>query len=673
MSSWRRGLRTAFELDRAQVQPLRGLRLALGLAVPLVAGIASGHADLGAMGAGGALGVGFGAFVGHYRTQAAAMIAAAIAISLSLFVGSAAGHSAAMTTALVMLWTFGAGLLGVFGPPAYFVGLQAVLNLLIGSGLPPGEHSAAALALAALAGGMLQTLLAVGVWPLRRFATERAALADAYGTLARYARGAFGKRAPPPPLAASGIYAVLADPHPFANHAEVSMFQRLLDQAEQIRVSLAAIHTAAALARAAAEVLEEIGQAVRAGRAPAGREEAWRVLRSEDVARPIPARRLLAQLRAAWRCATAAPDLDSAIPAGLPSAKGSSAARGAARPLLAALTLRSAALRHALRAALTVAAATALARALPGPSGYWLPIAVLLVLQPAFADTLTRGLGMMSGTVAGALVATLIASLLRPEHWTLAALIVLFAWLCFTLFRANYALFAACITGYVVFFVSFFGLPEPVAALNRAVFTVLGGLLALAAYALWPTREARQVPGRLAALLEAQARYAAAVLAALIAPQTNNGPDLARARREAQLARSNAEQSVERMLVEPASRRALSPSAALGILAAARTFAAAGLALDAARPAPVCPPWPALRPLAEGIEEGLLRLAAGLRSEGEVPPLPPLRALYARLAGGLGRDGSPLEQLVLFETDFMVDSVDTIAALLGAPKASEVP
>jgi uncharacterized membrane protein YccC len=380
---WRQSFRTILEIECAQVQPMRGLRLALGIAIPLVAGIASGHPDIGAFGAGGALGVGFGAFLGVYRTKAAAMIAAALAVSLSLFVGSVAGHSAGSTTALVLLWTFGAGLLGVFGPPAYFVGLQAVLNLLIGSGLPLGEHTAEARALAALAGGLLQTLLAVAVWPLRRFVAERAALGDAYGTLARYARSTFEAGAPPPPLAASGIYAALADPHPFANHAEVSLFQRLLDEAEQIRVSLAAI----AVPPAVADVLDEIGHAVRAGRAPAGREEAWRVLQSEGAVRSVLAGRLLSQLRAAWRIAQETPDQDSDMPVSFPRARRARAPGSAARALRAALTLRSSAFRHALRAALTVAAATALARAIGAPSGYWLPIAALLVLQPAFGDS----------------------------------------------------------------------------------------------------------------------------------------------------------------------------------------------------------------------------------------------------------------------------------------------
>jgi uncharacterized membrane protein YccC len=693
-----RGWRTILQVERVQVQPLRGLRLALGVAIPLVAGIATGHATLGAFGAGGALGVGFGAFLGVYRTQAATMSAAAVALSLSLLAGSLAGPSPAMTTALVLLWTFGAGLLGVFGASAYFVGLQSVLNLLIGSGLPLGEHDAVARALAALAGGMLQTLLAVGRWPWRRFVAERAALSDVYGELARFARSTIDAGVPPPPLANARIYAVLADPYPFANHAELSLYQRLLDEAQRIRVSLAAIGVPPepALLPAAAELLDEIAQAVRAARAPAGEAASWSAVESaRSRVKSVPARRLIAQLKAAWRIATQAQEEEQdgdALPTLVAEKRSDASASGtralrnavhafgrAADALRAAFTLRSAAFRHALRAAVTVALATALARASGQPSGYWLPIAAMLVLQPAFAETMTRGLGMMSGTVAGALLATLIASLLRPEHWTLATLIVIFAWLCFTLFRANYALFAACITAYVVFLVSFFGLPEPIAALNRVLFTVLGGSLALAAYALWPTWEARQVPARLAALLEAQGRYAAAVLAAIIAPGEANDRPVAHARLEAQLARSNAEESVERMLGEPAARRALAPSAALGILAAVRTLASAGLALDAVRPTGEVTPAPALKPLARALEETLLRLAAGLRSGGPPPRLPALRALYARLADRLREGASPLEQLALSEADFMVDSVETIASLLehriptAVPRASSPP
>jgi hypothetical protein len=42
---------------------------------------------------------------------------------------------------------------------------------------------------AVFAGGVLQMLLLVGVWPLGRFRAERAALGAAYGALSQYATG----------------------------------------------------------------------------------------------------------------------------------------------------------------------------------------------------------------------------------------------------------------------------------------------------------------------------------------------------------------------------------------------------------------------------------------------------------------------------------------------------
>ncbi|MCC7326285.1 MAG: FUSC family protein [Burkholderiales bacterium] len=717
---WRRSVRVMLHVDRAQLHPLFGLKLALGVVIPLVAGIAGGRPELGAFASAGALGVGFCGFLGVYRTKAATMIAAAVSITVSLFVGSVAGHSAILTTMLVLLWGFGAGLLGVFGPAAYVVGLQAVLNLLVGSGFPASVPDAAARALIAFAGGLLQTLLVVGVWPLRHFVAERRALADVYRTLARYADGAWPTREPPPSLTGSGIYSALADPHPFADRSDLSTFQRLLDEAERIRVSLAALAAPvdasrpdeeamlAALPGASAALLDEIASAVQAGRAPAAQERAWQTLRSVESAlrrqggtidaRPdAPVRSagvlsthvgaLLGPLRVAWRTVDDASSGTDAFSVRLPPVVRFPALSTTLRTLRASLTLRSSAFRHALRVAIVVASAAAFYQAMARPNGYWLPVAALLVLQPGFSDTFTRGLGMMSGTVVGAVAATLIASTLRPEQWMLAALIAVIAWSCFTTFRANYALFAACITAYIVFLVSLFGLPQPVAALNRAFETVIGASLALFAYAVWPTWESRKVPERLAAVLEAQAAYAEKILSRFVSADGHDDRALAQARLGAQLARSNAEESVERMLGEPESGRRLDPSTALGILAAVRTFAVAGLTLDAARRGAACPPWPALRSLAGAIEHALVCLAASLRADGSPPTLPPLREMQRSLADrveprpapGLQRNAMsepdqsalpdsnecpPLYRLAISETALMVDSVDTMAGLL---------
>ena len=138
-------------------------------------------------------------------------------------------------------------------------------------------------------------------------------------------------------------------------------------------------------------------------------------------------------------------------------------------------------------------------RALAVPNGYWVPMTALLVLKPDFQQTLSRGIARVAGTLAGAAVATLLATLLRPGPVTLAALVVLFAWLCYTLVRVNYAVYAVCITSYVVFLLSFMGLPEKQLVVHRAINTFVGGLVALLAYAYFlPARivRARRVGAR---------------------------------------------------------------------------------------------------------------------------------------------------------------------------------
>ena len=151
-----------------------------------------------------------------------------------------------------------------------------------------------------LAGGLVQTLLVVIIWPLRRFSVERAALAAAYRSLAQYASGLnAADTAAPDPHVFAATESPLADPQPFARASDVLVFQALLDEAERIRASLAALVTrqhqllaahpgcAHQLAEAAARVLFEIAAALEEAREPArGRADVGgaRRLRAATVA-----------------------------------------------------------------------------------------------------------------------------------------------------------------------------------------------------------------------------------------------------------------------------------------------------------------------------------------------------------------------------------------------------
>ena len=155
--------------------------------------------------------------------------------------------------------------------------------------------------------------------------------------------------------------------------------------------------------------------------------------------------------------------------------------RPAVQTLRANLGLDAIPLRYALQLALTLGLAAFCARLFELPNGYWAPMTALLVLRTDFRETLSRGLARVVGTVLGAGLATLLAASLRPGPMTLGALIVLFAWLCYSVVNVNYGAFSICITAYIAFLLAFAGLPEGEVALHRVANTTLGGTLALVA------------------------------------------------------------------------------------------------------------------------------------------------------------------------------------------------
>jgi len=339
-----------------------------------------------------------------------------------------------------------------------------------------------------------------------------------------------------------------------------------------------------------------------------------------------------------------------------------------AATLRANLTLRSAALRHALRLAAAVGLGAAFALALPFEHRYWLPVTVLAVLRTDFTSTFSRGFGRIAGTVVGAVLATSLAVALRPGPLLLALLVTLAAWGGYAVLFANYGLFALSVTGFVVFVLAFTGLPGSQTVVDRVEATVLGGLLALLAYVVWPTWERVRLPEQLARLLEAQERYAGALLGQYADPLTVDAGVLQERRAAARLARTNAEASVDRVLREPGGGRSGLPVPAVErIGAATRSFALAALALQAhlAETTAVLVP-DLLCTLQDQLGEAMWALAAALRSGRPPAELPPLRQtqeqLRTELRGLLDeaqhRGGAALDAAVLdVEVDQLVASL----------------
>ena len=142
--------------------------------------------------------------------------------------------------------------------------------------------------------------------------------------------------------------------------------------------------------------------------------------------------------------------------------------------------LENTAVPYALRLAITLAVSTLIYRQMHFASGYWIPMTALLVLKPGLADTVNKAIARTLGTVAGAWLISIFVAHFTPSPVALVAFTVLFTWLSYGVQNVNYALFALCLTGYIVFLLSLDQLPEIEIAHRRAVCTVIGGSLALA-------------------------------------------------------------------------------------------------------------------------------------------------------------------------------------------------
>ena len=146
--------------------------------------------------------------------------------------------------------------------------------------------------------------------------------------------------------------------------------------------------------------------------------------------------------------------------------------RSSLRPVTA-----SEAFGYSLRLMITVGLATELYRRIGFQSGYWIPMTALLVQRPAFEETFTRALARILGTLVGAWAGSLLIAHLTPGPVVLALVATLFALLAFATNSVNYGLFAACLTGYIVFLLSLNQIPGPEIAHRRAWCTILGGVI----------------------------------------------------------------------------------------------------------------------------------------------------------------------------------------------------
>lgn len=627
------------------------MRCGIGVALALLAGFAGGT-PIYAVAAGiGAFSVGFASLQGVYRTRAATMLGMAFAMAFSTAVASLCSHSAELAILALAVWGFGYGMIAALGPGASAIGVNATTALIIFERYPLPLHVAVMVAVVMFAGGLLQTLLLVILWPIERYPQERHALAGAYRELAQYAQASDASTRVPSTTELIAVRKTLADPRPFGRPLVLAAFQSLLDEAVRIRASLALLATVGGdkytrLRPVIAQVLDAIAQALDDAHAP--EQTALYAMLSADTNDPN-LRALYGELRAAWRSASvplgrfALPELH--YPTDLPSLESSLAV------LRDHFHLRSAFGRHAVRLAITLAAAGVLGYVLPVQRGYWITLTAVLVLRPDFTTTLSRGVARIAGTIVGVVAATAIVLAVPDTPHITLALAIFFAAISYAAFQLNYGIFSLTVTAYVVFLLALLGTPEATAVQNRLEATVIGGLLAIGSYLIWPTWESPRTVANLRALINGSLDYTRLLFNGLIDPSARDLPKILAVRTKLWAVRATAEESLERMLSEPGGTHEIDSDTALGLMAASERLSLANTALSSLYQDPHTPAFAALAPLATALANASIDRADGLQDA------------YAKVAEALAADTSAVTQGLLVACDRIVDSTNTIVEL----------
>jgi uncharacterized membrane protein YccC len=697
-SSWRAFWKFLTGFDRSKMAPYTAFRNSAGMLLSLALGTAV-HVAFGGPAAGcGALFVSYSDGNDPYRHRATRMIAASVTMACAAFVGGISERYQFGVGIVAAAAAFVAGMAVAFGRTAADIGMMGLVMLTIFAGQQFTMKGLVESVVLALLGGLVQTALSVTFWPVRRYEPERRALAQLYLELGRTATEPVGPDDKPPATthasqAQEALQSLRAD-----SSEESERYLSLLNQAERARLCVVTLlQMQAALGRngqqssgseALSRFLSLAGRALAAvgesllsgtGKLPLHEQIAQvndciEQLRSKAVPK-APSQEDVTSNRILFQMDALAGQLRAAVELVAGPAPPGVALGGLSRPrswrlspdsvlatLGANLNFRSTVFRHAVRLTICLTTAGIIARATDWRRAYWIPMTVVLLLRPDFAGTFSRGLQRIAGTIVGLVLATA-AFHFSPETVVVqAALIGSCVFLLRWLGPANYGLFAMGVTAAIVLMLALTGVAPKVLIQARAIDTLIGGVLALSVYALWPTPE--PVEDALAELVAAYRDYFSEVVQRHLQPETDGTlrDDITadRVRLAARRARSNLEASVERLAAEP-STEANQIDAVRAMMASSHRLAHAIMVLEASETYnSSAPASPALERFAIDTQATLLGLERVLRGHSLAPAeLPDLRHDFRVLLEAGDQDFQP-NTLQAIEGDTIVNSVNTL-------------
>ncbi|MCL6562898.1 MAG: FUSC family protein [Firmicutes bacterium] len=601
-----------------------GLRAATGVVIPLALGYAAGDPVSGVVAAVGALVVGYAGLSGAWRTRLRTVGWASLWVAVAALAGAWVGRSLWVTVTAVAGSGALATLLGAISPEFAQVGTLATNVLIVFSGLGLAPSTAAASALWVLAGGGIQWVLlwSWGRWQL--VDAGRRSLLAAWDALVDFCRRP--DRAHDLAVARALTVAEGRVEDPALAPEPRRRLARLLNLVDLLRNDIVAMRLGAPAASSRAW-LDPLADLLRRYRQALSRTQMPWSRAATEVAELRAGRQALLPRLPDSGLGEHLGELLQAVeeilagtwPASPAESPPRRSAPSPAKPwwpaVQAALWRSSPTRRQMLRVALTLAAAELIAHLLRLPRGYWVALTAAVVLRPDFFSTFGRGVARAAGTVIGVLLGSLWLMVGRDHPLLTLAPLGVAAWMAYSVLTFNYGVFSVMLSAEIVMLLSVFEGVSPKAAISeRVVATVVGSLVALAIYALYPTWQRRRLTEELARLVVADRQYFHAIV---------SGEPATPWRRQTRLARVEVAALVETALAEPAPIP-LSRPAVLRLLEGLHRLTQQLMALEAALGAAVGPPPGGLLSYAEAYGARLLWLSEALKAAGQNPAHTPL-------------------------------------------------
>ncbi|MFE7469278.1 FUSC family protein [Streptomyces sp. NPDC057499] len=721
--SWLRALketaRSGLSIERRRLEPLIAIRGAAGLALVIGVALAFFGPVVAASSAFGAFQAAIATFQRSWRPRPVLALVSGASLAVSTFLGYLTGSRMLLFLALLVLWTFVAGLSWAAGPTAGIIAASNVAIMLVTVTLPTSVANSAVHAGMILFGGVVQAALIV-LFPVRRWGVQRDALADALAAEADYARrlrhDPLAPFDPVPLMTARSAAAVTAR----QARRRPPELRGPRGVAERIRPVLASLadpslgvpsegperERVRELLAAAGSLLDSAARAIRHGDPVELNPSAVAVLRTPDTGTLLTG----PPMRAADRLAVLLSDVIETAE-GEGTKERDDASKEAAEELKARADHRSAAphrhrnrphrpgllrlipvvakamraevrpgspiLRHAVRLSAVAAVGYLIGTAMPFGHGYWAPMAAVMVMRPEFTQTYGRSMARFGGTVVGVSLATAIVQTTHPGVTTAAVLAVFCALLMYLLMRTGYVVGQACVSAYVVFLLGMAGDNWSQTVLERVVLTLAGGLLAMISYALYPAWETPRLRGRLGDWLKADGRYVAAVVDQYADPAERGHDDVRSALLDTREARVAWQEALSAAQHEPVRNRGLSRAAADDTQHALAQFGRAAMLLEAHLPGGGATPVPNAGRLADALRRSTERGAKAVR-ERRVPDWTEVREALAewdaRVRAAEGTDRAEKDPFVREGAHLLLDALEEFSqGLDGGPHTEPGP